>query len=79
MPGDSTALYIKKTIGIQYSNPDTEVLSVDSTEINWPNDEDSSRVSRERDGHPIPDPSSARANETEDERKARELASEPRV
>ena len=79
VPGDSTALYIKKTIGIEYVNPDEEVLSIDSSQINWPRDESSSRVSRERDGQPIPDPSASRANETEEERRARELASEPRI
>ncbi|CAD6571123.1 MAG: hypothetical protein ASARMPRED_004207 [Alectoria sarmentosa] len=79
VPGDSTALYIKKTIGIEYINPDEEALSIDSSQINWPRDESSSRVSRERDGQPIPDPSASRANETEEERRARELASEPRI
>lgn len=35
-PSDSTALYIKKTIGTSYLNPDIEALSTNSSEIKWP-------------------------------------------
>ena len=77
--GDTTALLIKKTIGIEYVNPDTEAVSVNSSETKWPKDQNSGRVSREQEGRPVADPSSLRANETADERLARELASEPSV
>ena len=76
---DATALYIKKTIGIEHNNHDQETSSNDSSTINWSLDEESSRVNRERDGQPVPDPSASRANETEHERYARELASESRA
>ena len=76
---DGTALYVKRTIGIEYANPDTEALSIDSSQINWPGEWGTGRVDRERDGRPLPDPSASRANETEEERYAREQASEPRV
>ena len=69
---DDTALYVKKTIGIEYSNEDPEATSINSSEIDWPlQDQNSARVDRERQGRQE-DPSRAHANETEDERRARE-------
>lgn len=62
-PEHSNALYIKKTIGIEYLNPDAEALSTNSSETGWPRDENSGRVSREKDGQPVPDPSDSGANE----------------
>ena len=68
-PDHKNALYIKKTFGIEYRNPDAEAVSVDSSQNDWPTDEGSSRVFKE-----IADPSDSHANETEEERLARELA-----
>lgn len=62
-PNHLTALYIKKTIGISYSNPDIEASSTDSSEVKWPLEDGSSRASREQDGQPVPDPSELGANE----------------
>ena len=59
---DTTALLIKKTIGIEYLNPDTEAVSVNSSETKWPKDENTGRVNREKD-RPVADPSSVGANE----------------
>ena len=60
---DTTALLIKKTIGIEYLNPDTEAVSVNSSETKWPKDENTGRVNREKEDRPVTDPSSLRANE----------------
>lgn len=72
---DTTALYIKKTIGIRVRRPegyaiDHELNPSDNSDGTWPTDEDisrgrtkSKRVSRERPGVRIEDPSNARANE----------------
>ena len=68
--GDATALLIKKTIGIEYVNPDTEAVSVNSSETKWPKDQNTGRVSREKEDRPVADPSGLRANETADERRA---------
>ncbi len=69
-PDHKNALYIKKTIGIEYQNPDAEAVSVDSSRVNWPTDENSSRVFKD-----VSDPSESHANETEEELRARTLAS----
>ena len=69
-PDHKNALYIKKTIGIEYHNPDAEAVSVDSSRVNWPTDENSSRVFKD-----VSDPSESHANEMEEERRARKLAS----
>ena len=60
---DTTALLIKKTIGIEYINPDAEAVSVNSSGTKWPKDHDTGRVSREKEDRPVADPSSLRANE----------------
>ena len=60
---DITALLIKKTTGIEYVNPDAEAVSVNSSETKWPRDQSTGRVSREKEGRPVADPSSMRANE----------------
>ena len=72
---DTTALYIKKTIGIRVKRPesyniDPELNPSDHSDSTWPTDEDlsqgstkSKRVSRERRAVRIEAPSNARANE----------------
>ena len=70
-PEHLKALHIKKTIAIELLNPDEEATSIDSSQINYPIEESSSRVSRERDGQSVPDPSPAHANETAEEGRAR--------
>ena len=62
-PHHQKALYIKKRIGIEYLNPDTEdAVSTNSSETRWPRDADSGRVSREQNGQPVQDPSGTGAN-----------------
>lgn len=73
---DTTALYIKKTIGIRVDCPeqddiDSDLDNSDSSDRIWPTDEDlsqgrtkSKRVSRVRRGVAIEDPSNAGANES---------------
>ncbi len=65
-------LYIKKTIGIVYGNPDTAAQKLNPCEARWPADVNSSRVDRERSGQRILEPSSCQANETAHDRYARE-------
>ena len=68
---DAGALVIKRTIGIEYQNPDTGALSTDSSQEETPLEEGLSRVDREKSGKPI-DGSNSRANETVRERHIRE-------
>ena len=79
VPEDTTVLYIKRTIGIEYVNPDLDAPSIDSSHINWPTELGTSRVDKEKDNRPLPDPSASRANETELEGYIREQALESRV
>ena len=66
------SLYIKKTVGIVYGNPDSAAQKLNPCEERWPADENSSRVDRERSGQRILEPSSCQANETAHDRYARE-------
>ena len=77
IPGDVSALYIKKTIGIEYlkDDPNLETLPFNFSQINWLSKDGSRRVDKESGGRPVPDPSASHANETEHERFLRELAS----
>ena len=83
---DTTALYIKKIIGIRVDcpNPDTidsDIDSSDTSESKWPDDKKRSRgtvksrrVSRKRPGVNIQDPSRAGASEWATWRPARQAA-----
>ena len=64
----TNALHVKKAIGIEYKNPDPQAFSIDPSRILWPHDHNSSRVSRDRNGQPVPDPSDSGANQTEKKR-----------
>lgn len=76
---DVTALHVKRTIGIHFANQRTdeeeedEELLANESEEEWPQDRRSTRVDRERRGVLVLDPSGSRANETAEERDAREL------
>lgn len=69
-PDNTAVLHIKKTSGVEYQHPEPEAPSINSSEINWPLDEDSSRVCRMEHCQPA-----SLANETQEERYARETAS----
>lgn len=64
----ANALHVKKAVGIEYQNLDPQAVSIDPSSTMWPRDQNSSRVSRERNGQPVPDPSDSGANQTEKER-----------
>lgn len=77
--GDTTALFIKKVVGIRKPCPESDIdpdwNASDSSEGKYPTDRqrfrglsDSFRVTRIRQGLPIVDPSHSRANESEQER-----------
>ena len=68
---DTETLYIEKTVGIEYRNPEMGPRSTFFSQGEWHLEDGSSRVEGEKSGEPIPGLGS-RANETTQERYIRE-------